>query len=137
MDDPVEVARTQAKERRAVDLAVAADPVMKRRTETVPVFAGPRLVRLIFAVDKDRLRAPICFFAGKVFAAFEDENLISGRREPLRERGAARAAADYDQIILVDHANLLITSTAVGRVCCIRAQRYARNHLELYAARKL
>jgi hypothetical protein len=41
---------------------------------------------------------------GKVFASFEDENLLSARREPLRER---RAAADYDQIVFVHHSKLL------------------------------
>lgn len=86
MDNSVEIARTQAKERRTVDLAIAADPVMKRRAETAAAFAGPRLVCLIFAVDKDRPGAPICFFAGKVFAAFEDQNFF-----PV---GASRCASD-------------------------------------------
>ena len=101
MDDLVEIALAQPEQRRAIDLGIAADIVMERGLKAVARRVGPCLVGLVLAVDEDGLGAPVRFLARQIIAAFEDQNALSGRREPLRERSAAGAAADNDQIIFV------------------------------------
>src|SRR6478672_8434251 len=100
MDDFVEVAFAQAEESCAIYLAVAADPVMQRRTETSAVGVDPPLLGLIFSVYEYGLRVPVRFFARKVIAALKNEYTFARWREPLRERRAAGSASNYDQIIM-------------------------------------
>ena len=100
MNHLAKVALAHPEQRRAIDLGVAADIVMQRRAEAVAVRVCPRLVGLVGAVDEHRLRVPVLFLARQIVAAFEDQDALAGRRQPLRQRGAAGAAADHDQVIM-------------------------------------
>ncbi len=76
MRNLVEIALAQPEQRRAKDLGVSPDPVMQRGAEAIALRIGPGLVGLIFAVDEDRLRAPVRLLAREILAAFEDEDAL-------------------------------------------------------------
>ncbi|RRQ83069.1 hypothetical protein CUR49_17575, partial [Enterococcus faecalis] len=48
--------------------------------------------------------------ARQVAAAFEDQDTLAGRRQRLRQRRAARAAADHDQVVVRIHRLPLCSS---------------------------
>lgn len=106
MNDLVEITLAQPEERRAINLAVAADPMMQRRTEASSAGVDPGLFGLIFSLHEDGLRTPVRLLPRKIIAAIEDEDALAGRSQLLCKRGAPWAAADHDQVIMVGHATL-------------------------------
>ena len=79
MLDLVKIALAQPEKCGAVDLGVAADIVVERRTEGLAAGVGPGLGRLVFAVDEDGLGAPVRLLARQIAAAFEDQNPFAGQ----------------------------------------------------------
>ena len=50
---------------------------------------------------------PILLFAWDEIAAFEQQNLFSGRRQPVGERAASSAASDDNDVVVVVCAHCL------------------------------
>ena len=99
----VEVALAEAQEGGAVDLRVAADVVVQARVKGLAILAVPGLRRLVAAVHEDLARAPVGGLARQVVAALDDQDALATGRDPLRQRAAARPAADHDQVVVVSH----------------------------------
>src|SRR5262245_18463732 len=73
-----EVLLPEAKKGRAVNLGIAAHVVVDAGMEFLAVLVCPALVRLVLLVQEDGLRAPVVLLAGKVSAALEHQDLLSG-----------------------------------------------------------
>src|SRR6185437_13423269 len=96
-----EVALTQPKERRAVDLGVTANVVVKRGAEGVAGGVRPNLASLVGAVDENGLRAPVLLTARQVIAALQDQDALARRGQTVGQRGATRPAADHDEVMVI------------------------------------
>jgi hypothetical protein len=87
MDNFLEITLAQPEECGAINLTVAADPIMKRRTEASAAGVDPPLFGLISAVYEDSLRAPVGLLPRKIIAALKDENALACCCESLGKRG--------------------------------------------------
>jgi hypothetical protein len=101
-----EVLGSQPEQRRAVELRVAADVVVHLGRELVAVLVVPELRSAVLALHEHGAGLPVVPLAGQVVAAFEQQNPLPVRREPVGQRAAAGPAADDDHVIVlvVDHA---------------------------------
>jgi hypothetical protein len=100
-----EVAVAKPHQRRPVEGRVAADPIVGVRNKGLAAAVVPFLLGAVLLVEEDRFRVPVLGLARDVLAAFEDEDLLAGRREPLRQRAAAGARSDDDDVEMrVAHA---------------------------------
>ena len=104
-----EVLFAKPEQRRAVELGVAADVVVRVRVERLAVLVLPHLLGVVFRLDVDRPRAPVVLFAADVVAAFEQQDPFAGWGEVIGQRAAARAGADDDHVV-VRHAGALMPS---------------------------
>ena len=91
----------QAKERRAINLRIAADPVGGLGMKGFAFAVLPDLVRVVTVSEKDGLGVPILLFLRQKSAAFEDENALAAGGEALGERAAAGARPDDDDVVIV------------------------------------
>src|SRR5262249_3168135 len=82
-----------------VDLGVAADEVLGVRAERDAVLVIPALGGHVPLAAEDLFGLPVLEFPREVAAALEHEDLLAGRRETLRQRPAARAAADDAHVV--------------------------------------
>src|SRR5262245_20867707 len=97
--DFAEVALAHAKQRRAVNLGVAAYPVAGARAERVAIAIRPDLVRVVAVLLHHVDRAPVLLFAGQKATALENEDLLAGVRQPVPQGPAARTGADDDDVV--------------------------------------
>src|SRR5262249_21597198 len=122
-----EVLAAKPEQRGAVELGVAADPVVRVRMEGLAVAVAPDLLRLILPREVDRPRAPVVRLAWHVVAALEEQDLLAGRGQRPRQRAAARARAD-DRDVVALHGPSLPARTR-GRASCRRPRRWSgREH---------
>jgi hypothetical protein len=98
-----EIALAETEEDRPVDLRVAADVVLRVWPKRNAVLVVPELGRHITLPAEDLLRVPVLGFARQVATAFEQQDPLAGRGEPVRERAAAGAGADDDDVVMVAH----------------------------------
>src|SRR3990172_7258230 len=95
-----EILSAEPEERGAVHLGRTADKVVRARLKGLSLGVVPRVFRDIAPLDEDLVHVPVLLLPGKKIAALEQQNLFPRRREPVRERAAARACADDDHIEL-------------------------------------
>src|SRR5262249_55823478 len=98
-----EVALAEAEEDRAVDLGVAADEVLRMRPERDAVLVVPALGRDVALLAEDLAGIPVLGLAREVAAAFEQQDALPRRREPVRQGAAAGSRADDDDVVVVAH----------------------------------
>jgi hypothetical protein len=97
----VEVALTQTEENRAVELRVAAHEVLLVGAEGIAVLVDPLLAAEVALLEKHLLGVPVLGLAWQVTAALEQQDALAGGGEAVRERPAARAGADDDDVVVV------------------------------------
>src|SRR6266540_2354156 len=93
----------QTEQRRAVKLGVAADVIICVRMQVLAVLVAPDFLRVVFALLVDRLGAPVVFLPRHVRAALNEQNSLTASGQPIRQRAAARAGANDDNIEVVSH----------------------------------
>src|SRR5215510_2036044 len=103
---------SKADESGAIKLGVAADEVMSARHKFIPFHVSPRLDIVVAAVANNRTGVPILLFAWDEIAAFEQENLLSRRRQAVGERAPSSAASNNDDVVVVVCAHCC---TSMGR----------------------
>src|SRR5258705_11064516 len=91
----------KTKQRRAVEFRVAADEIVRMRVQLFAVNVAPGLFGVVLSVKVDRAGAPVVFLARHVVPTFEQKDLLTGGREFVGERAAARARADNDYVVVV------------------------------------
>src|SRR5262245_25603590 len=96
-----EIFSAQTEQRRAVELGVAADIIVRVRVECLAFLVVPDFSSVVLGLDVDGSRFPVVFLARHEAAAFEQQNLFARRREPVSECPAARARANNDQVVMV------------------------------------
>jgi hypothetical protein len=69
--------------------------------EGAAVLVVPGLARLVALFAKDRLSVPVFALTWQIAAAFEDQDALSRRRQPVGERAATGAAADNDDVVTI------------------------------------
>src|SRR5438552_18614203 len=84
-----------------LELGVPADVVVGAGMELLAVLVAPRFLDVVATVDDDAVRIPVLALARHVVAALEDQDLLPGRRQSVRERAATRSGPDDDHVILV------------------------------------
>ena len=97
----LEVAFAKAQQDAGVDLGVAADEVLGVRAKRDAVLVVPVLGRHVPLAAEDLFGLPVLELPREVATALEQEDLLAGRREAVRERAAARAAADDDHVVVL------------------------------------
>src|SRR5512143_3046904 len=83
-----EVLAPEPEQRRAVELGVAAHPVVRVRVEILPLRVTPVLARLVATLDVHRPGAPVVGLTGYVVAALEEQDPLARGRQAV-EQGAA------------------------------------------------
>jgi hypothetical protein len=101
-----EVLSAHAGERRAVELGVAADPVVGVRMELASVAVAPRFLRVVLAVHVDGARGPVVPLARHVAAALQEQDPLARRGQRVEEGAAAGARPDDDHVVPVGHGAL-------------------------------
>src|SRR5258705_12149466 len=104
MAERAEVFPPEPKQRRAVELRVAADIVVGVRVERLTRAVAPDFPWGILGVDVDGLGAPVVLLPRHVVPALEEQDPLAGRREPMAQRSAARSGADDDDVVVGAHA---------------------------------
>src|SRR5258708_23673001 len=99
MFDLAEILPAQAKQRRAVHLGIAAHPIVDPGMERAAILAVPGLFRLILCVEEDGGGIPIFSFTRQKGAAFQKQDPLAARREPMRERTSPRTRPDADNAV--------------------------------------
>src|SRR4029453_2162525 len=89
----------QPEQRRAIEFRVAADVVVGVRMQGMSIGGTPHLLRVVLRLDVDGARTPVVLLARHVAAALEDQDALAGRGEPKRERTAAGARSDDEDVI--------------------------------------
>src|SRR5262249_56279044 len=98
-----EIFFAQPVERRAEHFCRAADEIMNLRLKSTAVPVVPALGRDVAVLHEYRRRVPVLRLALEPIAALEDEDALSRRGEVSRERAAAGAAADDDDVEALIH----------------------------------
>src|ERR1041385_593248 len=109
------IALAQPEQRGAVELRVAPDVVVRVGVEFLSVLVPPLFLRAVAALEHDGLRIPVLLLAGNVVAALEQQDALARGSKPVRQRAAARAGADEDDVVVV-HARFLRSAVAIMRV---------------------
>src|SRR6185436_16623055 len=96
-------------------LGRTADEVVHLRLERLVIGVVPRLDGLVLPVDEHGARVPVVLLPPEVVPPFEDEDLLARFGERMRERPAARPAADDDDVVVVSHGAYLTSGSDRGR----------------------
>src|SRR5262249_33183247 len=96
--DLPKVLSAEAKEGGAVELGVAAPPVVGVWMELSPVDVPPHFSGAVLPLQVDRLRAPVVLLSRHIVAALYQQDAFTGWRQTIRERAASRSGSDNDQL---------------------------------------
>src|SRR5690349_24731544 len=101
MTNLAEIFFAKAEERRAVKFRVTPDEIVRVRVQLFAVNVAPGFLGVVFAFEVDCARAPIVLLAGHVITSFEQKDLLTGGREFVGQRAAARARADNNYVVMI------------------------------------
>ena len=104
----------QPVERRPEQFCRAADEIMHLRLKRPAVAIVPALRRDVAVLHEQGCRVPVLRLALEPIAALENEDALPRRREVSRQRAAARAAANDDDVEALIHLRF----TSVGLTAC-------------------
>ena len=112
-----EVLLAEPVERRAVELRRASDEVVDPRLERLALLVVPGVGRDVAVVHEHVLGRPVLRLARQPVAALEQEDPLARGGEVPRERAAARAGADDDDVVasMRPHGSPLIRSARMIR----------------------
>jgi len=105
--DLAEVPLAEAEEDRAVELRVAADEVLLVGLERLAVLVVPELVGQVPVLPEDLAAVPVLWLPRQVAAALDQQDPLTGRREPVRERTPASAGTDDNHVIVLSRHSVL------------------------------
>src|SRR5215468_12458750 len=105
--DLAEVLRAQPVQGRAVHLCGPADEVVHLRLERGAVAVIPGIGRDIPPVDENLVRLPVIELFGEVIAALQQQDLLTGPGNRVRESAAPRAGPYHYHVELLGHDTLL------------------------------
>ncbi len=97
--DRLEVFAPEAVEHAAPELGVPADTVVRVRLKLAAALIEPALLDPVAEMFPDRFRAPVLVFLRNKISALENEDARRGAGQRLRQRPAAGAAADDDDVV--------------------------------------
>lgn len=97
----LQIPRSQAVQRRAVQLGGAADVVVDLRLEGLAVGVVPGVFRDVASLGEHRVRAPVLGLAGQEVAPFQQQDALAAGRERVGQRPAARSGADHDHVVVL------------------------------------
>src|SRR6266545_3057583 len=80
---------------------LCANEIVRMRVQLFPVNIAPGFFGVVLSIEVDGARAPIVLLARDVIAPFKQKNLLTGGRELVSQRAAARACADNDYVVVV------------------------------------
>ncbi len=104
MFERAKVLAPQPEQRAAPELAVAAHVVVRIRDELLALHVHPAFTGAVPEFAPHHIRVAIAVFLWDVVAAFKDEDARVMARQFVRDRSAACAAADDDDVELVRRA---------------------------------
>ena len=107
-------ALAQAEEDRPVELRVAADVVLGVWPEALTLLVDPLVRGDVALPAEDLLGVPVLRLAREVAAALEQQDPLARRRQPVRQRAAARAGADDDHVVVLHGSSA--QTRAIGEV---------------------
>src|SRR5262249_48754716 len=99
--DLPEVLGTEAEQRRAVELRVAAHVIVLLGRELLVLPVAPFLVRRVLPAQEGRGRIPVVSLAREVAAPLEQQDALAGRGQLPRQRAPARARPDDDDVVVL------------------------------------
>src|SRR5262245_15962935 len=98
MLDLPEVLPAEAEERGAVELRVAAHPVVRVRMELATLGVPPHFFGGVLSFQVHRLRAPVVFLTRHVVAPLYHQDSFARRRKPMRQRATTCSSPDDDDV---------------------------------------
>src|SRR5215831_2055464 len=98
MLDLAKVLSAEAKECGAVELGVAAHPVVSVWMEIASVGVPPHFSGAVLPLQVDRLRAPVVLLPRHIVATLYQQDAFTGWRQTIRERAASRSRSDNDHV---------------------------------------
>ena len=107
----------------AVELRRPTDEVVDLRLEGLALPVVPAVRRDVPVVDEDRLGVPVLHLARKPVAAFQDQDPLPGRRQPVGEGAAACPRADDDYVVAVAHVVVPPRTPLVVQVVVVVVRR--------------
>src|SRR5229473_1500709 len=96
-----EILFAQTEQSSTIKLRVTTHVIVSMRMQFLTVLIEPGFLGVVVAVHVDDLRVPVCFLAGNVVAALKNEDPLSGRRQVVGERSAARTGSDNDHVVAI------------------------------------
>ena len=104
----LEVALTQAEQRGAVHLGVAAHPVPGAGMQRLAVLVLPHLGGVVAVLQEHLRGAPVLLLARQESAALQDQDALAGLGQTMRDGAATRAGSDDDEVVVGGvHAGLI------------------------------
>jgi hypothetical protein len=100
MGQLAEVLLPEPEERGAIELGVAADPLVGVRVQLLAGLVAPLLRGLVLPLDVDGASAPVVQLARHVVAALEHQDALAGSGQAVRERAAAGTGPDDDDVVV-------------------------------------
>src|SRR3954469_24160346 len=99
MAELAEVLASEAVQRGAVELRLAADVVVDPGLEGLAALVVPGIRRHVAVLDEDLFGVPVLDLARQPVATLEDQDPLARRREMTGERPTACAAADDNHVV--------------------------------------
>src|SRR3954452_3952004 len=118
MAELAEVLASEAVQRGAVELRLAADVVVDPGLECLAALVVPGIRRHVPVLDEDLFGVPVLDLARQPVATLEDQDPLARRREVTGERPAACAAADDDHVVRSGLGHRYIPSSIGRTVSC-------------------
>src|SRR5262249_53965864 len=84
---------------RAEELRITADVIIRVWMQLLSVSVSPHFLGLILALGIDRAWVPVVLLAWDIIAALQQQNAFARGRAFVRQRPAARPAADNDDVV--------------------------------------
>src|SRR5881409_562468 len=136
MLDLPEVLPAEAEERGAIELGVAAHPVVGVRVQLSTLRVPPYFLGVVFPLEVDRLRTPVVLLAWDVVAALEEQDALTGGGETMRQRSTPRPGPDDDDVEVLDDCHKILPKLRGAEPTDQTSQRTSRaSRLPLAAAR--
>ena len=101
MSQLAEILFAQPEQRRAIELSISADIIVRVRVERLAVPVVPGFLSVVFGFQVDGAGAPVVLLAGHVVSALQQQDALAGRGQAVGQRATARPCPDDDHVIVV------------------------------------
>src|SRR5713101_4308049 len=93
-----EILFAQTEKSSTIELGITTHAIISVRMQVLAVLVKPGFLGVVMGVDVHDLGVPVCFFAGHIVAALENQDPLSGGRKVVGERSATGASSDDDHV---------------------------------------